>query len=61
MRLPFDTSRTLSGPLALLLVAIFACMVAWFSLTLGERILEGTEHSAIVNVDQRGAWVDSLH
>ena len=57
IRLPFDTSRNISGPLALLVVMLVASLVAWCSLSLGRQVIENVEHSPMVNVSQRSSDV----
>lgn len=55
IRLPFDTSRNISGPLALLAVMTVAGLAAWFSLSLGRQVIENAEHSPMVDVSQRSS------
>ena len=57
IRLPFDTSRTLSGPLALLIVTAVAGLAAWFSLSIGRQVIESAEHSPMVDVSQRSSGI----
>lgn len=58
IRLPFDTSRNVSGPLALLIVMGLACLAAWFSLSLGRQIIDGAEHSPMADINQRSIDLD---
>ncbi|MBP5993370.1 MAG: hypothetical protein KA731_00520 [Candidatus Moranbacteria bacterium] len=55
IRLPFDASRNISGPLALLIVTAVAGLAAWFLLSIGRQVIENAEHSPMVDVSQRSS------
>lgn len=60
IRLPFDTSRNISGPLALLVVMLVASLVAWCSLSLGRQVIENAEHSPMVDISQRSSDIKHI-
>lgn len=61
IRLPFDTSRNISGPLALLVVMAVAGLAAWFSLSIGRQVIESAEHSPMADVSQRSLDAQRLN
>ncbi len=50
IRLPFDSSQEVSGALSLSLILLLAFVVAWFSVTAGQNIVDHAETSPLFGI-----------